>query len=407
MGFKRRYMGSCALLALCVSLTLLSANARAETGRFNLHVDPGVAFPPIGVMGDVGFDWQFRRGFALDARLGGGALFDAGDAAWLVDVTAGVRFRLFDDQRGYANEANGSIAGDFWIAPHLGVAVAGLESSFFVGDELFEGDDVTAAILLDAEVGYEMSIASPFCLGFFARPTVGFSVDGGFLFTMVAGISLSFEFQPMRDADTDRDGVTDPRDACPDTPSGASVDRRGCELDSDGDGVVDRLDRCPGTPRGVPVDSVGCEPDSDGDGVIDRLDQCPGTPAGSTVDERGCIPIPPTLVLQGIEFAFDSAEILPASEQVLLGAFQMLADNPLARVEISGHTDDQGQRDYNMSLSRARAQAVADWLIGHGIARDRLEVVGVGPDRPIAPNDTPENLARNRRIEFRHLNPGQ
>lgn len=89
-------------------------------------------------------------------------------------------------------------------------------------------------------------------------------------------------------ADTDGDGVTDDRDRCPNTPAGARVDARGCELDSDGDGVVDRLDRCPGTPAGARVDAQGCELDSDGDGVVDRLDQCPGTPAGRKVNAQGC-----------------------------------------------------------------------------------------------------------------------
>jgi outer membrane protein OmpA-like peptidoglycan-associated protein len=394
-------IGSLALVATLMT----AAPARAETGRFNLHIDPGVAFPPIGFMGDVGFDWQFRRGFALDVRLGGGFLTGDGESVWLVDTTFGVRFRFWDDQRGYANEDNGSIAGDFWLAPHLGFAVGGLHSTF--GEEAVETVEISGAVLFDTEVGYEMSIVSPMSMGFFVRPTVGFTFAGGFLFTMVAGISISLEFQPLRDADSDGDGVIDPRDECPGTPAGAAVDIRGCELDSDGDGVVDRLDQCPGTPPGAVVNEVGCELDSDGDGVVDRLDQCPDTPAGSTVDERGCIPIPPVLILQGIEFAFDSAEILPASEQVLATALQMLLDNPQARIEVGGHTDNQGRHDYNMDLSQQRAQSVVEWMVTHGVARDRFEVVGYGPDRPVAPNDSPENMARNRRIEFRHLNVGE
>jgi len=88
--------------------------------------------------------------------------------------------------------------------------------------------------------------------------------------------------------DSDRDGVLDRLDQCPGTPLGSRVDALGCELDSDGDGVVDRLDQCPGTSPGVKVNSMGCEPDTDRDGVVDRLDQCPGTPAGTRVDPLGC-----------------------------------------------------------------------------------------------------------------------
>lgn len=88
--------------------------------------------------------------------------------------------------------------------------------------------------------------------------------------------------------DTDRDGVTDPRDACPATPFGATVDRRGCPSDSDADSHLDGLDRCPDTPSGVFVDSVGCPVDSDTDGVFDGIDQCPNTTFGVPVDARGC-----------------------------------------------------------------------------------------------------------------------
>src|SRR2546429_23442 len=59
-------------------------------------------------------------------------------------------------------------------------------------------------------------------------------------------------------ADSDGDGVPDRRDACPDTPSGATVDARGCPPDSAGDGVLEGLDRCANTPPGAHVDASGC-----------------------------------------------------------------------------------------------------------------------------------------------------
>src|SRR5205823_10664674 len=76
----------------------------------------------------------------------------------------------------------------------------------------------------------------------------------------------------------DQAGVPDRRDACPDTPVGATVDAHGCPTDSDRDGVYDGLDQCPGTPAGARVNAKGCPADADGDGVLDGLDQCPGTP---------------------------------------------------------------------------------------------------------------------------------
>ncbi len=91
-----------------------------------------------------------------------------------------------------------------------------------------------------------------------------------------------------RSRDTDGDGVTDKKDACPNTPHGAKVEARGCPLDTDGDGVYDGLDQCPGTPKGCTIDAKGCPSDADGDGVCDGLDKCPSTPHGATVDKDGC-----------------------------------------------------------------------------------------------------------------------
>ena len=89
-------------------------------------------------------------------------------------------------------------------------------------------------------------------------------------------------------SDADKDGVLDGIDPCPDTPAGTPVDARGCPLDSDKDGVPDYVDKCADTPAGAKVDSIGCPIDSDKDGVPDGLDQCPDTPAGTQVDPRGC-----------------------------------------------------------------------------------------------------------------------
>lgn len=107
------------------------------------------------------------------------------------------------------------------------------------------------------------------------------------------GVVCQFPFKPK---DSDKDGVPDKFDKCPDTPMAQypdiKVDENGCPIDSDGDGVPDYLDKCPGTPaeaKGM-IDENGCPIDSDGDGVPDYLDQCPGTPAEAKgmVDEKGC-----------------------------------------------------------------------------------------------------------------------
>jgi len=97
---------------------------------------------------------------------------------------------------------------------------------------------------------------------------------------------LNFYYGGVRD--TDKDGVVNKDDQCPDTPFGAIVDEFGCPIDSDGDAVYDGLDQCPNTPIGAYVDAVGCPSDGDGDGVYDGVDKCPDTPPGAKVDDLGC-----------------------------------------------------------------------------------------------------------------------
>lgn len=94
--------------------------------------------------------------------------------------------------------------------------------------------------------------------------------------------------------DSDADGIIDGLDACPNTPSGESVDPVGCadtQKDSDNDGVTNNLDLCAATPAGESVDADGCsdsQKDTDNDGITDDLDVCPNTPDGETTDVNGC-----------------------------------------------------------------------------------------------------------------------
>ena len=85
----------------------------------------------------------------------------------------------------------------------------------------------------------------------------------------------------------------------------------------------------------------------------------------------------------------------------LLDALVYVANNcAVQRIVVTGHTDSVGSADDNLALSKRRAQAVADYLIAAGIDKDRIEVAGLGQEKPIAPNDTEEGRAMNRRIEF-------
>jgi OOP family OmpA-OmpF porin len=188
---------------------------------------------------------------------------------------------------------------------------------------------------------------------------------------------------------------------------------RQVENDSDGDGVPDAKDRCPDTPRGVKVDASGCPIDSDGDGVYDYLDKCPGTPPGTKVDAQGC-PIPVatksaevtkagTWIYKGVQFETNSADLKASSYPVLNEIAEGLKAQPSIKVEVQGHTDSTGKAEYNQRLSERRAQSVVNYLVGKGIAAERLIPRGYGLTRPIASNNTAEGRARNRRVELKPL----
>ena len=168
-------------------------------------------------------------------------------------------------------------------------------------------------------------------------------------------------------------------------------------VDSDGDGVYDDKDQCPDTPKGVKVDSVGCHLDTDGDGVYDYMDRCPDTPKVETVDERGC------WVLKVVYFDTNKWNIKSQYSPILDEVVIVLRKNAYLKVEIQGHTDSQGSAKYNQNLSENRAKSVMDYLIKEGIGSGRITARGYGLTKPAFPNDSPENMAKNRRVELKPI----
>jgi OOP family OmpA-OmpF porin len=134
--------------------------------------------------------------------------------------------------------------------------------------------------------------------------------------------------------------------------------------------------------------------DSDGDGVYDDQDQCPGTPAGARVNSVGC------WVHENVLFDFDKAVIKPEAYPLLDEVVVILKKNPNMTVELQGHTDNIGTAEYNMGLSLRRANAVADYLEGKGISRDRMTTKGFGFSKPVALNGTEFGRSLNRRVEL-------
>ncbi|MDT8343446.1 MAG: OmpA family protein [Thermohalobaculum sp.] len=130
----------------------------------------------------------------------------------------------------------------------------------------------------------------------------------------------------------------------------------------------------------------------------------PALVAALPLDPRRCVADLNRAVRgRGIQFDPGRARIDPASREGIDTLAAILHRCPVARVEIGGHTDNQGGDDLNERLSRNRAEAVLDALLDAGIRHDRLAAQGYGAREPIAPNDTPEGRAQNRRIAFRLL----
>jgi len=212
--------------------------------------------------------------------------------------------------------------------------------------------------------------------------------------------------------DADGDGVCDGVDTCPDTPKGATVDAKGCPTDGDGDGVLDGLDKCANTPKGCTVDSLGCPKDADGDGVCDGLDKCPDTSTDLKVDATGC---PIELIeketelldtgmirLHDVNFETNKAVLLPESFESLDIVGQVLLKWPELRIEVGGHTDARGSDKANQKLSDARANAVLEHLKTKfpALKPGQYTAKGYGEAKPLVPNTSQLNWAKNRRVEF-------
>lgn len=254
-------------------------------------------------------------------------------------------------------------------------------------------------------------------------------------------------------ADTDGDGIADPQDSCPTQVGSAKY--TGCPIpDADSDGVNDDLDRCPtqaGVPRhnGCPPPDTdgdrvnddddrcptqagvarysGCPPpDTDGDGVNDDNDRCPteagfdrysGCPPPDTdrdgVDDladrcptvagvremNGC-PRVEAFEAQRVSFASGSARLTATGMSELDKVVGYMNAHSGVSVNLDGHTDSTGPDRVNNPLSQRRAAAAKAYLVSRGIAESRITTAGHGSAQPVAPNDSDEGRARNRRVEM-------
>jgi outer membrane protein OmpA-like peptidoglycan-associated protein len=239
----------------------------------------GIAWPP----GELGYghggadESELLFGGILGARLGGGIALEARGSLLSTESLNDLKIR-----HGEGN-LTWFLLPESHFVPFVtaGAGVARVKNAGGERDELAWNAGAGALLRFNDQLGVRLD----------AR-CVTYRVEDGFgavafrpQTEIFAGLNVAIGGAPR---DSDRDGIPDRADRCPDTPIGARVDAAGCPIDGDEDGVFDGIDQCRGTPRGATVDALGCPTDSDGDGVFDGIDQCPETMAAVTVDARGC-----------------------------------------------------------------------------------------------------------------------
>ncbi|MEN9949910.1 MAG: hypothetical protein RLY85_662 [Bacteroidota bacterium] len=222
--------------------------------------------------------------------------------------------------------------------------------------------------------------------------------------------------------DADADGVTDSLDACP-FERGPRTNK-GCPvLDRDGDGMADKFDKCPEIAG--PISNDGCPlNDRDKDGIDDANDRCPdiaGTPGG-----RGCpgdtlkveiprkeekpfstwrqdgnrfISVTGDSIKYIINFDFDKSNLMQNSFELLGEVVTFIKTNSNFECVLEGHTDLEGDTDYNLKLSERRVKNARNYLMSYGVKPNRLTTNYFGKSKPLV-SSFDENISwMNRRVE--------
>lgn len=200
--------------------------------------------------------------------------------------------------------------------------------------------------------------------------------------------------------DTDGDGIADKDDDCV-TVKG-TPDFAGCP-DTDGDGIKDLDDNCP-KEKGTWA-LKGCPPkDTDGDGVPDVDDLCPKTPGVQEL--RGCPSLKPE-EKEALKNAFDNLLFESGSDVIVETSFpslnalaRIMINNPATKLHLEGHTDDVGEDQANLLLSRKRAASTELYLENKGVQHSRITSDGYGETKPKLPNISDGNRKINRRVEM-------
>jgi len=224
--------------------------------------------------------------------------------------------------------------------------------------------------------------------------------------------------------DTDKDGKLDKIEKGKDADGDGKSDLvESAKLDADNDGVVDELD----------AEDSNVNNDSDGDGVSNIEEKKAGTNPldpndkpevkkeetkveNNTTETNTTIAkvdektkdeiesqIKDILHLHKIEFELNKANLTSKGKEIVDRVATILKKYPGVKITIEGHTDSGGKAAYNLKLSQDRVNTVKAELVKMGVTSDRLKPIGYGETKPLVPNDSAENKARNRRVEFKVL----
>ncbi|MFM7021874.1 MAG: DUF5723 family protein [Flavobacteriales bacterium] len=200
--------------------------------------------------------------------------------------------------------------------------------------------------------------------------------------------------------DTDGDSIINRLDSCPDLAGPRMYN--GCP-DTDGDGLHNKVDSC-ATEAG-PKENNGCPfGDEDRDGVLDKDDECPKT--AGTKENKGCPELKKeeeeilNTAFQNLEFETSKAVIKAESFASLDELAALLVKKPTWKLRVAGHTDNAGDANKNLKLSKDRTEAVAKYLSEKGVDMSRIIVEYYGSTKPIADNKTAEGKQKNRRVEM-------
>ncbi len=139
--------------------------------------------------------------------------------------------------------------------------------------------------------------------------------------------------------------------------------------------------------------------DSDNDGVIDSRDDCLHTPGDVAVDSSGC-PIP-LFVKTNLTFASNEITVDPITQEKVYRLGLLLQQNPKSMAIVEGHTDNVGDDEANIKLSKMRSDNIKQLIVmQYGVDPERIKTIGYGRSRPMVSNETESGRSRNRRVEF-------